>query len=369
MKIAVISSELSEALNMATHAMSARSTLPIMEGVLLETTDGGLCVTCTDGNMTISCSVDATVQEDGSAVLPGHFFVDFVRKLPVGELTISTTQSNRATLSCGGIRSNITCSGAEQFPRIPAFEAKTRVTVPQSLLRSMIQRTAFAISSDETHKILTGSLLEVNPNEVRVVALDGFRLAVCFGAVDTAESDVKAVIPGRVIQEVAKIINGEGSATVTLALAGSQLMIEMEKVKIFATLLEGEYINYRQIIPKAFRTVVKVCDKAALIQCVDRAALMAREGKSNLIKLSIQSDIMNITSNAEMGDFSEEVAIENTGEPLDIAFNVKYIQDALRNIEEDTFLMKFNAPVHPCVITAENEENYLYMVLPVRINA
>ena len=369
MKFSVNTGELLAALSTATHALSARSTLPILEGILIETTAAGIALTCSDGSMTITASAPAEIAEEGRIVMPGRLFLEVVRKLPAGEMLFSASVNMIATLKCAGSRTTIAGKPADLFPQLPRIDETSRVALPQSLLRDMIQQTSFAVSTDETRKILTGCLLEIGGGEVRMVALDGFRFAVRIAPIDEGVPALSAVIPSRLLQELSKIVSGGEDETVTLIFGGSQLLVEMDSARIFASLLEGEYIKYRQIIPASAKTVVKVLDREQMAMCVERASLMARESKTNIIKLSISPSMMVITSNSEMGDVYEEIQVETEGEGLEIAFNVKYVTDVLRAIGDEAFLMKFNSPVSPCVIAPVEGGAYTYMVLPLRLNA
>ena len=369
MKFKVDTSELNEALSVVSHALSARSTLPILEGILIESGEKGLNMTCTDGAMTITTTIPAEIGEEGSAVMPGRLFMEVARKQTAGELSVSIGVNSIATIRCGGSRTTLSVKASNQFPRLPQIEADQRVTLPQALLRDMITKTSFAVSTEEARKILTGCLLEIENGEARLVALDGYRMAVVMAPIEDSALSLRAVIPGKLLQEAAKIISGNDKDEVQLTFSKTQLLIEFSGIRVFSTLLEGEFISYRNIIPAETKYVARVIDRGQMSLCVERASLMAREGKTNLIKLHISPDMMIITSNAEMGDVYEEVPIEAQGGELDIAFNVRYISDVLRAIDDETFVMKFNSPVSPCIITSESGAGYTYMVLPVRVNA
>ncbi len=354
MKFSVNTAELVNALGTATHALSARSTLPILEGILIETTDTGISLTCSDGSMTIISGLPAEIAEEGRIVMPGRLFVDVIRRLPTGEMVFSANDNMIATIRCGGSRTTIAGKPADLFPQLPHIDETSRVELPQAMLRDMITQTSFAVSTDETRRILTGCLLEIGGGEARMVALDGFRFAVRISPIAGDAPALNAVIPSRLLQELSKIVSGGEEDMVTLIFGGTQLLVEMENTRIFATLLEGEYIKYRQIIPASAKTVVRVLDREQMALCVERASLMARESKTNIIKLAVTPDLMVITSNSEMGE---------------IAFNVKYVTDVLRAISDESFLMKFNSPVSPCVIAPVEGNAYTYMVLPLRLNA
>lgn len=369
MKFSVNTSELVNALSTAAHALSSRSTMPILEGILIETGFDGISLTCSDGAMTISTKVSAEIGEEGRIVMPGRLFGDVVRKLPGGEMTFSASVNMIATLKCGGSRTTMAGKSADLFPQLPKIDETHRVELPQSMLRDMIQQTSFAVSTDESRKILTGCLLEIGNGEARMVAIDGFRLAVRISAIDPAVQPLNAVIPSRLLQELSKIVSGGEEDMATLIFGGSQLLVEMGSTQIYASLLEGEYIKYRQIIPASAKTTVHVLDREQMALCVERASLMARESKTNQIKLTVSPNLMVITSNSEMGDVYEEVQVETEGEGLEIAFNVKYISDVLKAIGDESFLMKFNSSVSPCVIDPAEGGAYTYMVLPLRLNS
>ncbi len=368
MRFTLNTSELVNALSVTTHALSPRSTMPILEGVLLETASEGLRVTCSDGAMTISSVAPATIEEEGRIVMPGRLFCDVIRKLPGGEMLFSAGQNMIATIKCAGSRTTIAGKPADLFPSLPEINAESRVELPQPMLRDMIQQTSFAVSTDETRKILTGCLLEIVAGEARMVALDGFRLAVRMAPIAPDIPQLSAVIPSKLLQELSKIVSGGEEDMVTLTFGASQLLAELGSTRIFATLLEGEYIKYRQIIPTAWKTLVKVLDRGQLALCVERASLMAKESKTNLITLTISDSLMTITSNSEMGDVYEEIQVETEGEDLKIAFNVKYITDVIRAIDDDELYLRFNSGVSPCVIVPAEGNAYTYMVLPVRLN-
>lgn len=367
MRFTLNTNELAGALSVATHALSPRSTMPILEGVLLETTDEGLRVTCSDGAMTISSVAPATIEESGRIVMPGRLFCDVVRKLPTAEMLFSASQNMIATLKCAGSRTTIAGKPADLFPQRPEIDAQNRIELPQPLLREMIQKTSFAVSTDESRKILTGCLMEVGGGEVRMAATDGYRLAVHVASAAPDAPELSVVIPSKLLQELSKIVNGGEDDTARMSFGRSQLLVELNDAKIYATLLEGEYIKYRQIIPTNWKTQVRILDREQLALCVERASLMARESKTNLIKLNVTSGLMTITSNSEMGDVYEEIQVESEGDDLEIAFNVKYMSDVIRVIEDDEFVLRFNSSISPCVFAPVEGVGYTYMVLPVRL--
>lgn len=358
-----------DGLNTVTRALAARPPKQIMEGVLIDADADGVTLTCSDGSLTIETSLEADVQEEGRAVLPGKLFTELCRKLPGGEVSIRVNDNHMAAIRCLSFRSNLAGMNPMEYPEMAGVDAGVTVRIPQRQLREMITRAVFAIATDESRQILTGCLLEVSADEARMVALDGFRLAIQkvfepFALPDGMDT-LRAVIPGRVLNELSKILADEDEFC-TMLIDKSRMQASFGRTTLSTVLLAGEYIDYRKILPATFKTVVKA-DRLDVQNAIDRASLMAREGKNNLIRMSITADRMSITSNAELGDVLEELDATLTGDPIEIAFNAKYITDVIRNITDDDLVMHFNSNVSPCVVSPMEGDGYLYLILPVRV--
>jgi DNA polymerase III, beta subunit len=357
--------DLVSALNVVTRAIAARSTIQIMEGVLLTSCPEGLRLTCTDLALGIETHITAQIAKEGSVVLPGKLLAEIVRKLSEGEMEISVNEQNIASIKCAGSRTTLTGLAAEEYPALPDVGEAKVVSLPQSELRDMIQRTTFATATDETRPILTGCLIETEGTEMSIVALDGFRLALRKQSFGQELPTLSAVVPGKVLNEIARILS-DTDELVTLQWGATHLLADMGETRVVARLLEGEFIRYKQILPADWQTRI-IVSKQAMEAAMDRASLMAREGKNNLVKLHMEENTLLITSNAEMGDVREEMTIEFEGRELDIAFNVRYITDTLRAIEDENITLKFNSNVSPCVLGPTFGDRFLYLALPVRV--
>ena len=237
--------------------------------------------------------------------------------------------------------------------------------MPQGVLRDMIGRTLFAIAVDESRPILTGCLLEIGQQELRVVALDGFRLALRKEPIVGPQEPVCAVVGGKILGDISKTL-GEGEDPVAIRVSRSHIQLEIGKTRIVARLLEGEFIRYRQILPEEWQTRITV-GRADLGSAIDRASLIAREGKNNLVCFKIDGGELLVTSNSESGDVEERMPISTEGKDLTIAFNVRYITDVLKALSDDEVYMRFNSNVSPCVVCPTQGDAYLYLVLPVRV--
>lgn len=358
-----------DGLNTVTRALSPRPPKQILEGVLLEATEDGITLTCSDGSLTIETGIQADVREEGRIVLPGKLFTELCRKLPGGEVTVQVNDNHMCAIRCMSFKSNLAGMNPVEYPEMASVDAGNTVILTRKELREMISRVVFAIATDESRQILTGCLLEVSAQEARMVALDGFRLAMqkvqrSFELPEGIEA-LKAVIPGRVLNELSRILPDEDEECVLL-LDKTRMQVSFGDTRLCTVLLAGEYIDYRRILPSSFKTVVRA-DRVGVQNAIDRASLMAREGKNNLIRMAVSDDILSITSNAELGDVLEELNAALSGDPIEIAFNAKYITDVIRNITDEELCMHFNSNVSPCVISPIDGDQYLYLILPVRV--
>ncbi len=282
MKFAVDTHDLLDALSTVTRALSARPAKQILEGVLIEAFDHEDMLTCTDGSLTIQSSIVADIEEQGRAVLPGKLFTEMVRKLPQGMVHIKLNDNNSALIRCAGARFTLSGMSAVEYPEQQGMEKGISFDIMQNLLKEMISHVVFAIAVDETRQILTGCLLEVTKQDVTMVALDGYRLSLLkrFQPVNLPEhiDRFSAVIPGKVLNELSKILPEEETFC-NLTFNANKIQVVFGNTVMTTVLLAGEYIDYRKILPTAFKTKA-TADRIAVQDALDRASLMAREGIS-----------------------------------------------------------------------------------------
>lgn len=371
MHFRVQTDEMNYGLGMATRAVAVRPVKPAYDGVLIETEEDSLLLTCTDGEMTIKARVSAIVEEEGCALLPAKLFAEMMRKQPAGEVDVRVDERMRALIRSRGSHTSIACMQAEDFPEIRDVAGENRVALPCGRFRDAIGKVLFAVSTDESRKILTGILMEVYPSETLLVGLDGFRLALQKITVDNVVSvpgrqSMNAVAPGRILGEVGKMLP-DTDDDAQIIFNASHIMYSFGSVRVYATLLTGEFIDYQKILPASWSTEVKVV-RSLFSDAIERCSLMAREGKNNLIYLQLRTDgRMEMTANAERGDVHEELDIGITGNELQIAFNSRYMTDIIHNIDDEEIRMCFNSNVSPCMIKPVTGENYTFLVLPVRV--
>ena len=368
MRFSISTTKLRDALSTVTRALSSRTTNPILDGILLETTKKYVQLTCSDERITIITRVEADVQDEGRGVVPGKLFTEMVRRMPEGDMNISMNESFQFRISCASSRMNLAGQDSDLFPLPGIVTGDLEITLPQSMLKDMIAKTEFAIAQDDMREVLTGCLLEVRGGDAIMVALDGFRLAMIKNACADVTSSMSAIIPGRAVGDIGKLLKDGEDDFCVLSFEKNRLHINLMGTDIYVVLIEGEYIDYRRILPNQFATRV-VAELEPMRRAVERAALIARESSNNRVRFVIEDGRMNIESNSEIGDVHEEMEVEQQGGDITITFNVKYMQDVMRIIESDRIEMNMNTHVTPCVITPVDNRDYLHLVLPVRERA
>lgn len=359
---------LSKALNTVSKAVTSRTTIPILKGILLKANQGILTVSASDLDLSIEKTIDVSVEEEGAIVLSAKLFSDIVRKLPNENIEIEEKQDHTVVIKCLSSEFVIVGQSADEFPNIGEIKTDSKISIEKEILNEMIKMTSFAASIDESKGIIVGSLLEIEEEFLSMVALDGFRMAVCKEYVKNEEKK-KIIIAARILNEISKIIaeTPEDDPKIEMILDEKKAVFLLKDTKIVLRLLEGDFIKYKDIVPKNYNTRV-IINRKELLNSIERASLLAKEGKNNLAKFSIQADKLVITSRSEEGNVKEEIFIEKLGDDLDIGFNSKYILDVLKIVSDEEISMEYNSSVSPCIIKPVEGDNYLYLVLPVRIS-
>jgi len=356
------------ALSVATRALSARTPLQILESIKLSAEEGRLFLTGSDGTVSIVTSIEADIQEEGAAVLPGRLLLDVCRKMPEGEIKAQMKENFAVQFSSGHSRMTLSGQDFRQYPPLPEVDTHYSLQLPQPVLKDMITRTMFAMAEDDERAVLRGTLFETRNSEITAVAVDGFRLALKHLRISQEIPDMNAIIPAKTLSEIVKLLEDDEEKLVTLNFGERQMTMEIGETQMFSTLIAGEFINYKKILPEEFKTRVRV-SVGALRACVDRASLMARTGKNNLVKLQIEDNMIVMTSNSENGDLYEELDVYQEGDGLTIAFNVRYLSDILGTLKEEEVFFRFNSNVSPCVVCPIEGDEFRYLILPVRINS
>lgn len=350
-----------ESINIVQKAVPSKTTLPILEGILFIAKNGKLILTSTDLELGIETSINVDVLEPGSLVISSNTIGDIVRKLPDSDIEIET-KDNFIVIKSEGSEFEILGLSQEEFPQLPSIDKENGFTIPGSVLKEMIRQTIFAVSNDEIRPILTGALLEIIDDKITMVALDGYRMAVKTNNI-LNDVSIKAVIPGKTLSEIGKILDDKDEA-VNIFISKNQILFQTGETTIISRLLEGEFINYQQLIPNEHKIKIKI-ETEKLLEACDRAALFAKDS-NNTIRFEIFDDIMNIRSNSEKGNVHEELKIVKSGNDLEIAFNPRYFIEALKVINNEEIEIEFTTSVSPSIIRPTDDSGFLYLVLPVR---
>ena len=366
MKFSCQQQEIVKKINIVSKAVSVRTTIPTLKGILLEVEGNTLKMTASDMDITIETKMDVDNSENGSVVVPAKLFGDIVRKLPNSEIEF-TIEDEIMNIKCGESSASVIGMPGEDFPVIKTEEDnKIKTKIEKNAFIEMIRKTYFAASIDQTKGVLTGILLELNKNFFKMVAIDGFRLAVNKFE-DERNEEAKIIISGRLMNEMSKIFSDlEEDEKIEIIFDGKSALLKAEDIKTSIRLIAGEFIKYEDVIPKDSKTNIKI-NRESLINAVDRASILS-DGKNNLIKVSVNNNIFVVSSNSDNGGSIEEILVHKDGEDLEIGFNAKYLIDALKAIDDEEIMLRMNTSITPCVITPVEGDNYTHLVLPVRIN-
>ena len=357
-------------LNSVSRTSVGRTTTPILEGILLTLKKDELIMTTNDLEIGMEYYINnCNVIEEGKAVVDCKMFSEIIRRLPNSSITIYINDKNLLVIECEGSVYKLSTMNAEEFPTLPTVNIEKKIYISQKMLKEMIKKTIFAVSSEENRPIFTGCLFEIKDNKMYVVAVDGFRLALRKIPMTREGENFSAIVPGKYLNEIIKNLQ-DNDENIEIGIAKNQALFELKNCKIVTRLLEGEFLNYNNVIPNERETRIKL-SKAALQSAVERASIFsisaAEKEKKYPIKMFVSLGSTIISCTSQVGDAKEEVLVETEGKELEIGFNPKYLLDALKVIEDDEIYMDFGTNISPCVIRPVGEDKYTYMVLPVRL--
>ena len=369
MKIICKQEKLVKALNIVSKAVSQTSTLEITKGILIKTEgDMQISLSATDIQISITTGMDAIVNEKGGTVVSARLFTDLVRRLPSGDILIATDEKNRVSIKTEFSEYDLQGKEEEEFPRIDSDEEGKKISLEKELLRDMIDGTAFAASIDEAKGIITGVLFEIKDGVLALVALDGFRVAIRREVVGENKGDeIKAIIPGKLMREISKILaDTEGEEDVLLDIGSRRVKLFTGETLVRANLLDGEYIKYRDI-PKESKISI-VSRRNELLDAMERVAMLKTKGKSAAVRFSLSEKAITVSARADEGRGKETVFVEKKGEDLEIGFDAKFLIEALKAITDDEIEMLFNTGISPCMIRPVEGDRFEYLVMPVKLS-
>ena len=369
MKIICEKEKLLKGINSVINGVASKTTMPVLEGILIQTNDKEVKLTTYDLEIGIEYIIECDVKEQGNTVVNATMFSEIIRKLPDTEITISINENNLLEIECEGSLYKLATMNPEEFPELPKINIDNSIEIEQNLLKNMIRKTIFAVSNEENRPIFTGCLFEVENNKLNVVAVDGYRLALKTNILNSAANNFHAVIPGKTLNEINKIIL-DSFDTIKIGISKNQALFEMENCKIVTRILDGEFLNYKSVIPSTWETRIKV-NKNSLQDCFERIILISSSSiekeKKYPVKISIEIGKVVISCTNQTGDAKEEIYVATEGKNLEVGFNPRYFLDALKVIEDEEVYIEFGTNISPCIIRPVESEEYKYMILPIRM--
>ena len=369
MKIVCYKENILKAINSVVKAVASKTTKPILEGILIQTNDKEIKLTSYDLEIGIEYIMECDVKEQGSTVVNATMFSEIIRKLPDTEIYINLNEKNLLEIECEGSLYKLATMNPDEFPELPKIEVENCIEVEQGILKNMIRRSLFAVSVDEARPIFTGCLFEVENNKLNLVAVDGFRLALRSIYLNTKSNDFSAVIPGKTLNEVNKILT-DSFENIKIGIAKNQALFEMNNCKIVTRTINGQFLDYKSVIPENWETRIKV-NKMNLQNSFERISLIAssttEKEKKYPVKVSVDIGKIVISCANQTGDAKEELYISTEGKNIEAGFNPKYFLDCLKVIDEEEVYVEFGTNISPCLVKSVENKDYIYMILPVRL--
>ena len=367
MKIKCSKTNLLNSLNIVSKVVSTKTTMPILECILIDVYADCIKLTANDLEIGIETVLEGEVIEMGRIAIEAKIFNDIVRKLPNSDIFIESTPDYRTIIRCEKSKFVISSKSGEDFTELPQIEKEKSIELSQFSLKEIIRQTIFSISDNENNKLMTGELFEVKDGVLQVVSLDGHRISLRNLVLKGNASNVSVVVPGKTLNDLSKIITGGVDDMVTIYFTDRHILFEFDNTMVVSRLLEGEYFKIVQMLSMDHKIKVRVNNKE-LFDCIDRATILMRESDKKPIIVNIKDDMMYMKVDTMMGTMDEELDITKDGEEIIIGFNPKFLTDVLKVIDDEDIFIYMRDAKSPCIIR-DDAGTYIYVVLPVNINA
>ena len=367
MKIICTKSNLVKGVNIVSKAVPSKTTMPILECILIDASTNIIKFTANDMELGIETVIDGTILEKGIVAIDAKIFSEIVRKLPDNEVVIECDSNLQTTISCEKAKFSISAKSGEDFSYLPYVEKNDMITLSQFTLKEIIRQTIFSIADNDSNKLMTGELFQIQDNMLKVVSLDGHRISIRKTELKNSYPSRKVVVPGKTLMEVSKILSGEAESEVNISFTNNHIVFEFDNTVVVSRLIEGEYFRIDQMLSSDYETKVKI-NKKEFLNCIDRATLLVKEGDKKPIIINILDDVMELKIKSQIGSMNDEILISKEGRDLLIGFNPKFLIDALRVIDDEEVTLYLMNPKAPCFIK-DDKENYIYLILPVNFNA
>ena len=356
--------ELSDAFLRVSKAISNKVTNPILEGIKLSAEDNELTLSATDTDLSIEKKIKADIKIEGETVVPGKFITEFVKKLSNSDIELEVNEKNQLLIRYDGNESVIQCYNPVEYPGFRKISTEEWFGISKKDLKTIINKTIFSVALDDSRPILKGVLFDIDQKEINAVALDGYRLSRVKKKV-TSNFKKQIVVPARSLNEISKLIEDEDEI-INIYVDSNAIMIDTTDTKIISRLLEGDFVNYKQIIPMNYETFV-IVNKVQIEDALERVSLLSKVGQNNFVKFDIKESSVLLTSNSEIGNIKEKISAVLNGKDVTIAFNQRFILESLKANSDEFVKLCLNTPSNPCVIVPTEGDEFLYLILPVRM--
>ena len=367
MKLICSKNELLKSVNISLKAVPSKTTMPILECILIDASASEIKFTTNDMELGIETKVKGIIEEKGIIALDAKIFSDIIRKLPDNDVKIQTDANLNTTITCEKAKFTIPGKSGEDFAYLPVIEKNEGIELSQFTLKEVIRQTIFSIAANENNKLMTGELFEIKNNILKVVSLDGHRIAIRKIELKDSYFDKKVVVPGKTLNEISKILSGEVEDLVQIFFTDNHIVFEFDDTVVVSRLIEGEYFRIDQMLSSDYETKVDI-NKREFLDCIDRATLFVKESDKKPIIINIEDESMQLSINSQIGSMKEDIDIEKEGKDIMIGFNPKFLIDALKVIDDEKISIYLVNPKAPCFIKDE-KESYIYLILPVNFNA
>ena len=364
MKILCNTKLLTSAVTNVCRAVSSKSTIPVLEGILISAHDNQIVLSGYDLEIGITTKIEATVYKEGSAVLNARLFSEIVRKMPEEEISIDVNEKNIATISSGIAKFSISAQDGLQYPEMPSFDNEDHINVNSGIFKNMVEQTLFAIAENDSKPVHMGSLIECKNGVLTIVSVDGIRLALKKTNIEYT-GDKSVVVPGKTLSEIPKLIS-DNENFVKISVSNKHIIFEIEECRVISRLLEGSFLDYKSSIPQNHSTEV-IASPKDLIESIERTSLVIFDKLKAPIKLTLEDNVIKFYCNSTTGNAYDELSCQVVGDQFEIGFNSRAMLDALRVITDENVSLLFNGPLSPMKIVPLDSDEFVFLILPVRL--
>lgn len=367
MRLSFNKSDLLNGINIVLKAVPSKTTMPILECILVDATKGDIKLASNDMEMAIETKVTGTILEEGRTAIDAKLFSEIIRKLPDSEVLLEADGNDNIRISCEKANFNISGRNGEDFAFMPVMEKKEYICISQFTMKEIIRQTIFSIAANENNKLMTGELFEIDGNSLQVVSLDGHRISIRNVELRDHYEKKKVIVPGKTLIDISRILPGDKDSDVYIFFGKNHILFEFDQTVVLSRLIEGEYFKIEQMISSDYETKITL-NKKDLLEAIERSILLVRESDKKPIILNIKDGNMELSLNSVIGSMHEEMMIHKSGKDIMIGFNPRFLLDALRVIDDEEIKIYMVNSKAPCFIR-DDEQSYIYLILPVNFTA